>query len=66
MELILIQYSQFLPQGHLGLKGGLCLHITPDIHDPVDMGINADCRFVKSHRHNKVCGFPSHTGQFGE
>jgi len=36
---------------------------SPDVHDPVHMGVHADRRFFEGHRHHEVGGFSPHPGQ---
>ena len=61
-----VSCREFLAQGHLGLKGRLCFHVAPDIHDPVNMGIHTDCRLLKGNCHHQISSFSPHPGQPGK
>ena len=57
-------FRELFPQGHFSFKGGFGFHITPDIHDSVDMRVNAYGWFSKGHTAHQVGGLPSNPGEF--
>ena len=58
-----VLHRQLLPKRHLSLKRNLSLDIPKPIHNPMNMNIHANRRFLECNSHNKVRGLSAHPRQ---
>ena len=56
-----VTMGQFHPQGQFGLIRRLRFDIAPPVADPVDVGIDADSRFLERKGDNEVRGLPPYS-----
>jgi len=57
---------KLIPQGKLGLAGGVCTHISPTVHDTVDMYVHAYRGDSVAVGQYEARGFPADTGERGQ